>query len=123
MMDNTTLLAEKILISAASSNDGSCYPSQVNTNVSELDAAMKLLEMYGRTRPSLNGAMPIFTINEMGKYFASTGAWSGKEKAERIVQERHQEEMEAMRRNNKLVKWSIIVTIVIGLATILVSIL
>jgi|GEM_PF-5146113 hypothetical protein len=122
-MDSLTLLAEKILINAAKSDDGHCYPSQINATGIDLDGALRLLEMYGRTFPMSRGAMPVFTINELGKHFASTGAWSGKENAERIAAERHNEQMRAQHKNNKLVKWSIVATVVIGLATLLVSIL
>lgn len=121
-MDNTTLLAEKILSNAAKDGGGHCYPSQIVNSKSEIAQALELLEQYGHTYPMAQGALPIFTINDFGRYFLNMGAWSGQERAERIAQERHQEEMRAMRTNNKLVKWSIITTIVIGLATILISI-
>ncbi|MBE6181271.1 MAG: hypothetical protein E7148_01050 [Rikenellaceae bacterium] len=93
-MDDIKLLAEKILINAAKSNDGHCYPFQINANSVDLDNALRLLGMYGRAYPTSKGATPIFTINETGKHFASIGAWSGKEKAERIATERHNEQME-----------------------------
>lgn len=122
-MNEIRLLAEKILINAAKSDDGHCYPSQINANHSEIGEALRLLEMYGRTYPMSRGAMPIFTINELGKHFASTGAWSGKEEKERLATERHNEQMRAQRKNNQLVKWSIIVTVIMGLIALLVPLL
>lgn len=120
-MDSLTLLAEKILLNAAKDTGGHCYPSQINATRIELDGALRLLEMYGRTFPISKGPMPVFTINELGKHFASTGAWSGKENAERIAAERHNEQMFAQHKNNKLVKWSIITTILLGILTSLVT--
>ncbi|MBO5330952.1 MAG: hypothetical protein J6A72_01025 [Alistipes sp.] len=121
-MDKIKLLAEKILINAAKSNDGNCYPSQINVRSGELYNALELLEMYGSTFPMSRGALPIFTINELGKHFASTGAWSGEEARAGIATARHNEQMAAQRKNNNLVRWSIVATVVIGLATLLVAI-
>ena len=114
-MNKVELLAEKILINAAKSNDGSCYPSQISSGKTEVYNALELLEMYGKTYPTAGGAMPIFTINELGKHFASTGAWSEKEKRENLQEERYNT-------SNQLIKLSIAVTVVIGIATIIVSI-
>lgn len=122
-MDNIRLLAEKILINAAKSDDGHCYPCQIIANASEIDEALKLLEMYGRTHPTTRGAMPIFTINELGKHFASTGAWSGKEREERLATERYKEQMGAQKTNNRLVKWSMVITVIMGLLSILTAFL
>ena len=122
-MDNIRLLAEKILVNAAKDSGGHCYPSQIVNNKSEIAQALDILELYGHTYPMAQGSSPIFTINDSGRYFLNMGAWSGQERAERIAQERHQEEMKAMRTNNKLVKWSIIATVVVGLITALISLL
>ena len=121
-MDKIKLLAEKILTNAAKSDDGHCYPYQINARYSELYNALNLLEMYGSTFPTSTGAMPIFTINELGKHFASTGAWSGEEARAKIATDRHNEQMAAQRKNNKLVIWSIVATVVMGLAALLVAI-
>ena len=121
-MDKIKLLAEEILISAAKSNGGDCYPSQINARSGELYNALELLEMYGSTFPMSSGAMPIFTINELGKHFASTGAWTGEEARAKIATARHNEQMALQRKNNKLVILSIVATVVIGLATLLVAI-
>ena len=122
-MNNTKLLAEKILMNAAKDNGGHCYPSQIIANPIEINAALEMLEMYGVSSPqnARFGPMPIFTINELGRVFASTGAWTGKEREEKIATERHREQMAAQHKNNKLVKWSIIITTIFGLATLLLS--
>lgn len=122
-MNETRLLAEKILISAAKSSDGNCYPSQISANNVEIETALRLLDMYGRTFLPGKGALPIFTINELGRHFASTGAWSGKEREERLITEQYHAQMDAQKTNNRLVKWSMVVTIVMGLLSIFASLL
>lgn len=122
-MTQIELLAENILMNAAKSNDGSCYPSQISSGKTEVYDALELLEIYGKTFPMTGGAMPIFTINELGKHFASTGAWSGKERVEILATERHKEQMGAQKTNNQLVKWNMVITVVMGLLSVLVPIL
>lgn len=118
MTDCAKQLAEKILKEAAHTTGGHCYPSSISTNDGDmLSEALDLLTPYGSTSYQKNGASPIFTINDTGRYFAMSGAWSGKEREERIATDRHTEQMSAMKQNNRLVKWSIFATILIGLIT------
>lgn len=122
-MNEIELLAEKILMNAAKSDDGNCYPSQINATTQQVFNALDLLEMYGTTYHTSKGANPIFTVNELGKHFASTGAWSEKEKRERLATERYIKQMEIAKKNNNLVKWSIIISIITFIITSIISIL
>ena len=63
------------------------------------------------------GASPIFTINDAGRCFLNMGAWRSKKETEK----NNREQMKVMKVNNKLVVWSIITTIVIGILTSLVT--
>lgn len=117
-LSNTEALAQKILLNAAKDTGGHCYPSQVsNETLTDLDAALSLLEQYGSTHLTKEGALPIFTINDAGLCFLNMGAWSGKKETE----ERNREQIKLMRANNKLVKWGIITTILVGILTSLVT--
>ncbi|MBR5835171.1 MAG: hypothetical protein IKY66_03310 [Bacteroidales bacterium] len=122
MNSNAKQLAESILKEAALTAGGHCYPSSVSTNDADLlIEALDLLTPYGTTSYQCNGAAPIFTINDIGRIFAQSGAWSEKERMERIAAERHTEQMSAMKQNNKLVKWSIFATILIGAITAILT--
>lgn len=117
-LSNTEALAQKILFHAAEDTGGHCYPSQVsNEKLTDLDAALRLLEIYGRTHLTKEGASPIFTINDAGRCFLNMGAWRGKKETEK----NNREQMKLMEVNNKLVKWSIITTILLGILTSLVT--
>lgn len=113
-LSNTEALAQKILLNAAKDCDGCCYIWQVsNEKLTDLDAALSLLEQYGSTHLTnltKEGASPIFTINNAGQCFLTMGAWSGKKNNEK-----------EKRINDKLAKWSIITTILIGILTSLVT--
>lgn len=117
-LSNTEALAQNILRHAAEDTGGHCYPSQVsNEKLTDLNAALSLLEQYGRTHLTKGGASPIFTINDTGRYFLNMGAWSGKMETEK----KNREQMELMKVNNKLVKWSIITTILVEIITLLIT--
>lgn len=124
-MDNTTQLAETILFAAAKNKGGHCYPVNIppNTTSQHLIAALGKLELYGTTNSNDEGVAPIFTINELGKHFASSGAWNEKEKREKISLERHNQQMAAANKNNRLIQWSIVATVLIGMLSMLFSFL
>ncbi len=115
-MDKSLLLAEKILITAARNPEGHYYPSENNASYKELDEAFKHLEIYGTCRIVKDGAEPIFTINSMGRIFASQGAWSEKERQERIAEERHQKQL-------KISTWTLCTSIASIIIMILIAII
>ena len=117
-LSNTEALAQKILFHAAEDTGGHCYPSQVTNEDEEyLYSALSLLEPYGITHLTRKGVSPIFTINDVGRHFLIMGAWSGKMETEK----KNREQMELMKENNKLVKCSIIITILVEIITLLIT--
>ena len=112
-MDKITSLAEKILFLAAQDPSGHCYPSQVTNNKVELDEALSMLEVYGRTRVQTSGAMPIFTINDAGRTFVAFGAWSEREHQMELESKRHNEIIDLAKKNNKYQLLAIGVAIII----------
>lgn len=122
-MDKIHLLAEKILINAARSSDGNCYPSQIVESFNETEEALKLIEIYGTAHPLSRGANPVFSINDLGKHFVSTGAWSGEIRRERIEEERYNNSISLAKKNNKYQMVAIITAIIVGILSIIVSVL
>jgi len=128
-MDKITCIAEEILRLAANDGGGNLYPAQLNVSMEDFAAAMKLLSPFGQEIiGNMNGASPIFQINDFGKAFVAQGMWSEKEKREALEMERHQEcvnlsnkSIELAIKNNKYVICGIIVSIIGVIISILIN--
>ena len=122
-MDSITLKAEALLKKALEDSEGYLYPNSIDISKNELQKVFKILTPYGKELiGEHNGASPIFKINDYGRAFIASGAWSEKERNEKIDQERHNEIMEQSRNNNMYAKISIIVDIIMKPIGYIVSI-
>ena len=115
-MTETEQLAEHILICAAKDSEGNCYPCNIQGKKGDIYRALSLLELYGKTNTSVNGPIPIFTINELGKNFAANGAWSEKSRLEALEEKRHNEHISSLKRNTYT-------TLCIGIFSIIATII
>ena len=119
-MDDTQLLAERILFCAAKDSGGNCYPRDIEGEKGDVSDALYLLEIYGKTNPRANGPMPIFTINELGKSFVANGAWSEKERIKDTEEKRHNEQVSILKYNTRI---TLFVGVLSALATVLTAII
>lgn len=115
-MTETEQLAEHILICAAKDSEGNCYPCNIKGKKGDIYRALSLLELYGKTNTNVNGPIPIFTINELGKNFAANGAWSEKSRLEALEEKRHNEHISSL-------KWNTYTTLCIGISSIIATII
>lgn len=115
-MTETEQLAEHILFCAAKDSDGNCYPCNIKGKKGDIYRALSLLELYGKTNTNVNGPIPIFTINELGKNFAVNGAWSEKSRLEALEEKRHNEHISSLKRNTHT-------TLCIGMVSIIATII
>lgn len=115
-MTETEQLAEHILICAAKDSEGNCYPCNIKGKKGDIYRALSLLELYGKTNTNVNGPIPIFTINELGKNFAVNGAWSEKSKLEALEEKRHNEHISSLKLNTYT-------TLCIGILSIIATII
>ena len=122
-MDDITQLAERILLKAAQSEDGCCQAKEIITGKNSLDQALKVLAVYGTTNLRAQGVHPIFEINDIGRLFASQGAWTKQEEKEKEEEKRYNESVGLAKKGNRLVKWSIAVTVITGLVTLITTLL
>ena len=115
-MTETEQLAEHILICAAKDSDGNCYPCNIKGKKGDIYRALSLLELYGKTNTNVNGPIPIFTINELGKNFAVNGAWREKSRLEALEEKRHNEHISSLKLNTYT-------TLCIGILSIIATII
>ena len=120
-MEDSIILAERILMIAARSCDGVCFPSDINVSLEEQKAALEHLKVYGCCVNTRQGPRPIFRINSAGEFFASQGAWSEKERRETIEAERYNKQITISNNAKKYAFYTLIATI-LGIMTIIINI-
>ena len=122
-MQDSIILAEKILMIAARSGDGVCFPSDIDVSLDEQKAAIEHLKVYGICHNTRQGPRPIFRINQAGEFFASQGAWSEKERRETIEEERYNKQISISKNAEKYAFSTLIATIIGIIITIIINII